>query len=395
MKPIITIILAIVAMTVQGQVKCRVEGTLSNKELGSTVIVRPVGVDIRISNNYVTAKVDDNGHFACEVSANQMALYDVSMNEERKNGSWHFVNFLIENNATVSLSYDGKRWKVISGGEEQTKQLKMDAEAERLFRARFDAIEKQRDAELRPLADELIKQGKQPMEDSAFAKRFNELNDQYKKILDERDVWEIDYYKKNPMLYPLYDIAEKLLNTLEIYDERNAKLTALYHNVFENYHPDNPIHSIIRMREAGWKLKPGKPYIDFEVETIDGKRINIEPLYRGKVAVIDFWGSWCGPCRRHNIALIPVYEKYKDKGFTVIGIAHEEKLSDMTRAAEKDGYQWQNFIDLNDELKIWQKNGLGLGGGGMFLVDSKGVILSTSTDATELEPLIRKALGLE
>ena len=66
----------------------------------------------------------------------------------------------------------------------------------------------------------------------------------------------------------------------------------------------------------------------------------------------------------------------------------------MTQAAEKDGYPWQNYIDLKDELKVWQKNGLAISGGGMFLIDSNGTILSTSTDADELEPLIRKALGL-
>jgi hypothetical protein len=63
--------------------------------------------------------------------------------------------------------------------------------------------------------------------------------------------------------------------------------------------------------------------------------------------------------------LIPIYEKYKDKGFNVIAVAHEEKLSDMTRAAEQDAYPWQSYIDLNDQLKVWQKNGLGFSGGGM------------------------------
>lgn len=66
----------------------------------------------------------------------------------------------------------------------------------------------------------------------------------------------------------------------------------------------------------------------------------------------------------------------------------------MTRAIAKDGYPWQNYIDLNDKLKVWLKNGLGLGGGGMYLIDNNGIILSSSTNVDELEPLIRKALGL-
>lgn len=70
-------------------------------------------------------------------------------------------------------------------------------------------------------------------------------------------------------------------------------------------------------------------------------------------------------------------------------------MSYMTNAAEKDGYPWQNYIDLKDELKVWQKNGLGFSGGGMFLIDRDGTILSTSTEIDELEPLIRKALCIQ
>lgn len=393
---ILTLILAIAALSGQAQVKCHIEGKLSNTEFGNTVIICATDVDIRTSNNYITTKADNNGHFACDVESNQIALYDVSLKEERDQGSWRFVNFLVENNATVTLNFNGDSWQVINGGEEQTKKIKMDAEKERLFRAKMEAIQKQREEELRPRAEELTKQGKNPTDDTLLVKRSKELEAEYNILYNEFKAWEIDYYTKNPMLYPLYDIANvmQFSNDIPQFDEIKTQNMHLYHSIYENYKPENPIHNTIKMLEAAWKLTPGKPYIDFEVETVDGKRINIEPLYRGKVAVIDFWASWCGPCRRHSIDLIPIYEKYKDKGFTVIGIAHEEKLSDMTRAIAKDGYPWQNYIDLNDKLKVWLKNGLGLGGGGMYLVDNNGIILSSSTNVDELEPLIRKALGL-
>ena len=93
--------------------------------------------------------------------------------------------------------------------------------------------------------------------------------------------------------------------------------------------------------------------------------------------------------------MIPVYEAYRDKGFMVIGIAREKTLDSMIKAAEKDGYPWQNLVDMKDELHVFEKCGLSYSGGGMFLIDKDGIILSTSVDANELEPLIRKALGLE
>ena len=140
---------------------------------------------------------------------------------------------------------------------------------------------------------------------------------------------------------------------------------------------------------------PGKPYIDYMVRNTDGKLVPISTLIQGKVALIDLWASWCGPCRRHSIAMIPVYEKYKDKGFTVIAIARERNRQAMENAAKKDGYPWPSLLELNDENQVWRKNGADNAGGAMYLIDRDGTILSTSTDAEELEPIIKKALNIE
>ncbi|MBR5634716.1 MAG: TlpA family protein disulfide reductase, partial [Prevotella sp.] len=147
--------------------------------------------------------------------------------------------------------------------------------------------------------------------------------------------------------------------------------------------------------EKACRLQPDKPYIDYNVRNTDGQIVPISSLIRGKVALIDLWASWCGPCRKHSKDMIPVYEKYKDKGFTVVAIARERNREDMENAAQKDGYPWPSLLELRDENKIWLKNGIGGGGGAMFLIDRDGTILSTSTDAEELEPLIKKALNLE
>ena len=158
----------------------------------------------------------------------------------------------------------------------------------------------------------------------------------------------------------------------------------LYHDKFINLYPSHPIHDQIATAETAYRLQPGKPYIDYTVRNTDGQLVPISTLTKGKVALIDLWASWCGPCRRHSIAMIPVYEKYKDKGFTVIAIARERNRQAMENAAK-----------LNDENQVWRKNGAGNAGGAMYLIDRDGTILSTSTDAEELEPLIKKALNIE
>ncbi len=392
-KTVIIALLALIAMAGQAQVKCHIEGELRDTTQGKTVIICPANVDIRVSDNYITAKADARGHFSCYVETDRTELYEVFLHEQWEQGSWSNEKFLAENGATVRFSFGDDKWKTVSGGPEQTLKMKMDGEAERLYLSKMNAIESKVKTELEPKIAELKAQGKNPEEDSLLMKRYQEFMTEYEKIFNEYRAWELEYYAAHPMLYALYDIADQMQYRSSRHDEQKTKLMALYHSAYENFHPEIPVHNTIRTQEAAWKLKPGQPYIDFEARTADGKKVKVSSLYKGKVAVIDLWASWCGPCRRHSRDLIPIYEKYKDKGFTVVGIAREDKVSDMTNAAKKDGYPWQSLIDLKDELGVWQKNGLSFSGGGMYLVDRDGTILSTSSEISKLEPLIRKALG--
>ena len=204
---------------------------------------------------------------------------------------------------------------------------------------------------------------------------------------------------KHPMLYKLYDVLDaiQILKHSEAYanfdKSQYEQCLTLYHDTLINYYPSHPIHEQIAYAEATYHLQPGKPYIDYTVRNNDGQLVPISTLTKGKVTLIDLWASWCGPCRQHSIAMIPIYERYKEKGFTIIAIARERNRKAMENAVMKDGYPWQSLLELNDENQVWRKNVTGNAGGAMFLIDRNGTILSTSTDAEELEPLIKKALN--
>ena len=132
-KTITTILLALFTLTGWAQVKCHIEGELLAKSQGVTVIVCPANMDLRVSDDYVTAKADDYGHFSCDVTADKMMLYKALLEEQYSTGCWSSAEFLVENNATVKLSYNHDKWKVLSGGPEQMLKVQMDAEADRLF----------------------------------------------------------------------------------------------------------------------------------------------------------------------------------------------------------------------------------------------------------------------
>lgn len=88
---------------------------------------------------------------------------------------------------------------------------------------------------------------------------------------------------------------------------------------------------------------------DFTLTTPEGKEMSLYGI-KGKLKIIDFWASWCGPCRLENPNMVKLYQDYKDKGLTVISVSLDEKKEPWVKAIEKDGMPW---IHLSD-LKGWQ-----------------------------------------
>lgn len=96
------------------------------------------------------------------------------------------------------------------------------------------------------------------------------------------------------------------------------------------YHPN--IVKVKKKAEAALSQKEGEMFKDFAVE-FNGKTIRLSDYVgRGKYVLVDFWASWCGPCRQEIPNLIALYEKYKDKEFLVLGVAVQDKIEDSQKA---------------------------------------------------------------
>jgi len=145
----------------------------------------------------------------------------------------------------------------------------------------------------------------------------------------------------------------------------------------------------------------GVPAITFERTDKDGNRINLE-AFKGKTVLLDFWGSWCGPCRASHPHLKELYKKYKDKGFEIIAIAHErgktldESKASWLKAIKEDGINWvhvlnQDGIEKQDIVKSYQINGFPT----KILVDKEGkIILRITASATDdIDKALEKIYG--
>jgi peroxiredoxin len=92
--------------------------------------------------------------------------------------------------------------------------------------------------------------------------------------------------------------------------------------------------------------KIGDRYVDFTQKNTQGKNVSLSD-FKGKVVLLDFWGSWCGPCRKNNGELVKIYNEYKDKGFEILGVAADGDSAQWLGAIKKDGLTWENVTDFN------------------------------------------------
>ncbi|MBI5915116.1 MAG: TlpA family protein disulfide reductase [Bacteroidetes bacterium] len=95
---------------------------------------------------------------------------------------------------------------------------------------------------------------------------------------------------------------------------------------------------------------------DFTMNDRDGKPVKLSD-FRGKVVLVDFWASWCGPCRRENPHVVEAYNKYHPKGFDVLGVSLDKTKEPWLAAIEKDGLIWNHVSDLkgwsNDAARLY------------------------------------------
>ena len=94
--------------------------------------------------------------------------------------------------------------------------------------------------------------------------------------------------------------------------------------------------------------KKGNPAADFTANTPDGKTVSLQSL-RGKYVLLDFWASWCAPCRRENPNVVQAYQQFKDKNFTILGVSLDTDQAKWKEAIAKDGLTWTHV----SELKGW------------------------------------------
>lgn len=176
--------------------------------------------------------------------------------------------------------------------------------------------------------------------------KIEELQLAYQKLLHEANLKVIAEIRKQPA-------SLGVINFLQNGGLDKDKYFDVYAEVAEKVKKEWPdvghAQEFARMVDSMKKTSIGQPAPEIALPNPEGEIVKLSSL-RGKYVLLDFWAKWCGPCRQENPNVVRVFNKYKDKGFTVFGVSLDRSKEDWLKAIRDDNLTWTHVSDL----KYWQ-----------------------------------------
>lgn len=216
------------------------------------------------------------------------------------------------------------------------------------------------------------------------------------KLMDEFELLQkelIDYTtafpEKNPNSFLSVLLLDNMFNQPEV--DFN-KIKAVYGNLNTKLKQTKPGLLIKEKIDNYTDLSEGSVAPDFSGPTPDGKTLSLKQAM-GKITIIDFWASWCGPCRKENPSVVALYNEFHSKGLNIIGVSLDKEDGKWKDAIAKDGLTWSHVSNLqfwNDPIAV-KYNIKSIPA--TFIIDEKGVIVAKNLRGEELRAKIASLLN--
>lgn len=195
-------------------------------------------------------------------------------------------------------------------------------------------------------------------------------------------VKQMDFVKKNPKSVASAFLAVNYLsqNPEKTFDEVNTVYNTLDKSIQQSYYGKKIAEMASQMRTTS----EGELAPDFTLNDVNDKPVSLSS-FRGKITLVDFWASWCGPCRKENPNVVAAYNKFHSKGFEILGVSLDDNKTNWQQAIKKDNLSWTHVSDLEG----WESKAAQLYGVQSiptnFLLDKEGKIVARDLRGEALE----------
>lgn len=418
-KTLLFALLISLATFAKAQITCHLSGVVVDRPQSKTLKMTKAGQDLRFDG--VNIPITD-GKFDYKFSAEAEEIYELAFDDELNEGAWRPIAFCAESGTIEFMLHPMEEFtkNTIKGGLENDKIVQRNEFARKLSQEHFSTPDGNRrfppysrEERLTPEAISLMNRieamERSKMRDSLqsiwYKMEDNDLHLSPLALTQKRQEDSVamnvshltrDYDLRNPSIHAFYMV---LMNLQRFPNRRLKDIPVEFYeesvNAFAKVYPAHPYIEMCRTHLNSIKsIRVGGKYVDFSLPDLDGNMQTLSKLISGKIAVIDLWASWCGPCRRNSISFIPIWKEYAGDDFTVVGVAGEFKNDEnMRQAITQDGYPWTNLLELDRGAGIWEKYGASNSGGKVVMVDRDGTILAISPDAAQVRSILKERLG--
>jgi peroxiredoxin len=228
---------------------------------------------------------------------------------------------------------------------------------------------------------------------------YKDLEEQLKEMETKFNDYQIDYTKSNPDSYISAMVLIQLVMNKAIDNEVAYEIYNGFSKTIKKTKSAIKIYELVAPKEAeeteeaaqDGEVIVGDKAPDFFAPNPNDIAVSLNKSL-GKLTVLDFWASWCGPCRVDSPNLVKVYNTYKDKGLAIVGISLDQQKESWKKAIDNDQLDWTNV----SHLKRWDDPIAAIYGvrsiPQLFLLDENGVVIAKERHAADFIPLLEKIL---
>ena len=385
MKKLILSFLAvasIVSCNKVGSNEFEIEGNGSGLKDGLNVYLK---MQDTVTNNLVnvdTVKIE-NGKFKFEGEVKEPSLHFITIDSTQNQ-----IPFILEEGKiTVAVNKDTIYKSIVSGTYSNEQLVAYSKETEKIQKKvqKFQETNREKIQQAQMTSDTVT---------------MNALMKEYKTYQDEFKDISLKHVEDNPKSYISLLFIKQFIND-PTFD--SARATKMYENldpVLKNTREGKSIKKTLDGVKTAEKKKNNSNSTAVEVGTLapnfsapntEGKDTSLKSAM-GKLTLIDFWASWCGPCRKENPNVVALYKDFHAKGLNIIGVSLDEKADKWKDAIAKDQLTWTQVSNLKGWEDPIARTYFVDGIPATFLIDEKGVVIAKDLRGEELRAKIASIL---